>query len=124
MGVIAWNTFVLRIEHVYIIVIKSEKFLDMGELTFHAEITTLPIAAVNQSTFTMANNFLKLHKKHSIKAAGHGIRQYIIRYLSARQLVLATSPLCMLYSDYLLLGWGQRSATWSRALCVNEDSKD
>ena len=47
MGVIAWNPFVLRVEHDYIIVSKSEKFLDMGELTFHAEITTLPIAAVN-----------------------------------------------------------------------------
>ena len=38
MGFNAWNTFVLRIEHPYI-VRKSEKFLDMGELTFHAEKT-------------------------------------------------------------------------------------
>ena len=34
----AWNTFVLRVDHPYI-VRKSEKFLDMGELTFHAEKT-------------------------------------------------------------------------------------
>ena len=34
----ASNTFVLRVEHPYI-VRKSEKSLDMGELTFHAEKT-------------------------------------------------------------------------------------
>ena len=39
MGVIAWNTFVLRVEHDYIMVSKSEKSLDMGEFAFHAEIT-------------------------------------------------------------------------------------
>ena len=38
MGFNAWNTFVLRVEHPYI-VRKSEKFLDMGELTFYAEKT-------------------------------------------------------------------------------------
>ena len=38
MGFNAWNTFVLRVEHPYI-VRKLEKFLDMGELTFHAEKT-------------------------------------------------------------------------------------
>ena len=38
MGFNAWNTFVLRVEHPYI-VRKSKKFLDMGELTFHAEKT-------------------------------------------------------------------------------------
>ena len=38
MGFNAWNTFVLKVEHPYI-VRKSEKFLDMGELTFHAEKT-------------------------------------------------------------------------------------
>ena len=36
MGFNAWNTFVLRVEHPYI-VRKLEKFLDMGELTFHTE---------------------------------------------------------------------------------------
>ena len=38
MGFNARNTFVLRVEHPYI-VRKSEKSLDMGELTFHAEET-------------------------------------------------------------------------------------
>ena len=36
MGINAWNTFVLGVEHPYI-VRKLEKSLDMGELTFHAE---------------------------------------------------------------------------------------
>ena len=45
MGFNAWNTSVLWVEHPYI-VRKSEKFLDMGELTFHAEKTAkLTIAA-------------------------------------------------------------------------------
>ena len=39
MGINAWNTFVLRVKHSYI-VRKSEKSLDMGELTFHAKKTT------------------------------------------------------------------------------------
>ena len=38
MGISAWNTFVLRVEHPYI-VRKLEKSLDMGEPTFHAEKT-------------------------------------------------------------------------------------
>ena len=38
MGFNAWNTFVLRVEHPYI-VRNLEKSLDMGELTFHAEKT-------------------------------------------------------------------------------------
>ena len=38
MGFNAWNTFVLRVEHLYI-VRKAKKSLDMGELTFHAEKT-------------------------------------------------------------------------------------
>ena len=38
MGFNAWNTFVLRVEHAYI-VRKSEKSLDTGEFTFHAEKT-------------------------------------------------------------------------------------
>ena len=35
-GINAWNTFVLRVEHPYI-VRKSEKSLDKGEPTFHAK---------------------------------------------------------------------------------------
>ena len=38
MGFNAWNSFVLRVEHPYI-VRKLEKSLDMGEPTFHAEKT-------------------------------------------------------------------------------------
>ena len=38
MGINAWNTFVLGVEHPYI-VRKLEKSLDMGELTFHAKKT-------------------------------------------------------------------------------------
>ena len=38
VGFNAWNTFVLKVEHPYI-VRKSEKSLDMGELTFHTEKT-------------------------------------------------------------------------------------
>ena len=38
MGINASNTFILRVEHRYI-VRKSEISLDMGELTFHAKKT-------------------------------------------------------------------------------------
>ena len=38
MGFNAWNTFLQRVEHPYIVT-KLDKFLDMGELTFHAEKT-------------------------------------------------------------------------------------
>ena len=38
MEINAWNTFVLGVEHPYI-VRKLEKSLDMGELTFHAKKT-------------------------------------------------------------------------------------
>ena len=39
MGINARNTFVLRVEHSYI-VRKLEKFLDIGEPTLHAKKTT------------------------------------------------------------------------------------
>ena len=68
MGINARNTFVLRVEHPYI-VRKSEKSLDMGALTFHAEKT-----ACCMFSFSVANYSLKLHKKHSIKTEAHGIR--------------------------------------------------
>ena len=38
MRINAWNTFVIRVEHFYIVG-KSEKSLDVGEPTFHAEKT-------------------------------------------------------------------------------------
>jgi len=50
MGFMAWNTFVVRVEHPYI-VRKSEKPLGMGGLTFPCrENCMLTIAAGNQST--------------------------------------------------------------------------
>ena len=76
MGFNAWNAFVLRVKRPYI-VRKSEKYLDMGELTFHAKKTAW--CRLHQETkvhvfgFSVANYSLKLHKKHSIKAAAHGI---------------------------------------------------
>ena len=38
MGIDAWSTFVLRVEHLYTVG-KLEKFLDMGGPTFHAKKT-------------------------------------------------------------------------------------
>ena len=71
MGIDAWNTFVLKVEHPYI-VSKSEKSLHVGEPTFHAEKTA--IEAANQSacfSFSAVNYSRKLHKKHSIRVAAH-----------------------------------------------------
>ena len=45
-GTNAWDTFVLRVEHPYIVG-KSEKSLNEGESTFHAGKTMLLIAAAN-----------------------------------------------------------------------------
>ena len=38
MGIDAWNTYVLKVEHQYR---NLENSLDMGELTFHTEKTVL-----------------------------------------------------------------------------------
>ena len=81
MGINAWNTSVLKVEHHYI-VRKSEKSLDMGEPNFHAEKTAC--YQLQQETrvhvltfsFSMANYSRKLHKKHSIRAAVHRIRRF------------------------------------------------
>ena len=78
MGFNAWNTFVLRVEHPYI-VRKSEKFLDMGELTFHAEKIKVDDCSRRPTymfSFSAANYSLKLHKRYSIEAAVHGIRRF------------------------------------------------
>ena len=78
MGFNAWNTFVLRIKHLYI-VSKSEKSLDMESSPsmprkLHvAECSTKP---KYMFSFSAANYSLKLYKKHSVKAAVHGIRQF------------------------------------------------
>ena len=59
---------------------KWEKSLNMGELIFHVEKTTmLPIAAANESacfSFSAANYSQKLHEKYSIRTVAHGIRQF------------------------------------------------
>ena len=76
MGFNAWNTFVLRVEHPYIVRM-SEKSLDMGELTFHAEKLHVDDCSRKPKymfSFSAANYSLKLYKKHSIKASAHGIR--------------------------------------------------
>ena len=59
IGINAWNIFALEVEYTYI-VRKSEKSLDMGEPTFHAEKTCILLiaAAANQSacfSYSMAN---------------------------------------------------------------------
>ena len=66
MGINAWNTFVLKIEHPYM-VRKFKKFLDMGELTMHGK---------NQSasfSFGVVNYSRKLQ---SIRAAVY--RQFFL----------------------------------------------
>ena len=53
-------------------------------------------------SFSVANYSLKLHKKHSIKAAAEGIRRftrhYNFRYLSAADLVLPPDVLWLMTS--------------------------
>ena len=76
MGFNAWNTFVQRVEHPYI-VRKLDKFLDMGKLT--STPRKLHVANCSRKpkymfSFSTANYSERLHKKHSIKAAAHGIR--------------------------------------------------
>ena len=55
-------------------------------------------------SFSAANYSLKLHKKYSIEAAAYGIitRHYIIRYLSARELVLPPLPV---HNNYQFKGF-------------------
>ena len=77
MGTNAWSTFLLRVEHPYIVG-NPEKSLDMGEppIPCHKNCI-LPFAAANQSaffSFSDANHYQKLHKKHSIRVIAHGIR--------------------------------------------------
>ena len=76
MGFNAWNTFVQRVEHPYI-VIKLEKFLDMGEspsMLRKPHVADCSRKPKYMFSFSTANYSERLHKKHSIKAAAHGIR--------------------------------------------------
>ena len=89
MGFNAWNTFVLRVEHPYI-VRNLEKSLDMvssPSMPRKLHVADCSRKSKYMFSFSAANYSLELHKKHS-KAAVHGIRRfhkaYIIRYLSAR----------------------------------------
>ena len=67
MGTNAWNTFVLKVEHPNIVG-KSEKYLDMGELTFYAENVT-DCSSKPKCMFSISNasHSRKLHKKHSLR---------------------------------------------------------
>ena len=71
MGINAWNTFVLKIEHPYM-VRKFKKFLDMGELTMHGKSQSASFS------FGVVNYSRKVHKKQSIRAAAYGIRQIFL----------------------------------------------
>ena len=68
----------LRVEHPYIVG-KSEKYLDVGEPTYHSKKTAcywLQVQTTVYISFNNANYSQKLHKKHSIRAAVHGIRRF------------------------------------------------
>ena len=61
-----WNTFVLRVEHAYIIG-KLEKSLDMGEPTFHAEKLQTKVHVFALVRQTPLKNYTKsTHKGCSI----------------------------------------------------------
>ena len=75
VGFNAWNTFVLRVEYPYI-VRKLEKSLDVGELTRKLHVGDCSRKPKCIFSFSAVNYYLKPHKKHSIKAAAHGIRWF------------------------------------------------
>ena len=56
MGINAWNTFVCRVEHPYI-VRKSKKSLDMGKPTFHAEKTACYLLQQQNKVSSSAANY-------------------------------------------------------------------
>ena len=75
MGINAWNTFDLRVEHPYI-----ARKSDMVEFTSHAQKTACYQLQHQTKVHILAlawqTLFQKLHKMHSIKAEVHGIRQF------------------------------------------------
>ena len=89
MGINAWNTFVLRVEHSYIVRV-SEKSLDMGEPTFHTEKTAC--YRLQQQTKVHA---LALARQTTLenctKALNSCSAQNQTILLSARELVLPLS---------------------------------
>ena len=68
MGFNAWNIFVLRVEHPYIV---RKSALSMLRKLHVDDCSRKP---KYMFSFSAANYSLKLHKKHSIKAAVHGMR--------------------------------------------------
>ena len=56
MGINAWNTFVCRVEHPYI-VRKSKKSLVMGKPTFHAEKTACYLLQQQNKVSSSAANY-------------------------------------------------------------------
>ena len=116
MGFNARNTFVLRVEHPYV-VRKLEKSLDMGELTFHAEKTAC--CRLQQETQKALNKRLQSMESDNFPA------HYIIRYPSARELVLPPpstmytevhTPIGMLEKDVDPIYFTIRSS--KNSLCV------
>ena len=79
VGINALNTFVLRVEHPYIVG-KLEKPLDLGEPTFYAEKTACyrlqQQTKVHVLALAMQTTRKNCTKKHSIRAAVHRIRRF------------------------------------------------
>ena len=79
MGINACNTFVLRVEHPYL-VRKLEKSLDVGELTFHGEKTACYRLQQQTKVHVLALAWQtilpKTAQKALNKAAAHGIRRF------------------------------------------------
>ena len=67
--------FVLRVEHPYI-VRKSEKSLGSPFMPRKLHVDDCSRKPKYMFSFSVVNYSLKLHKKHSIKAAVHGARQF------------------------------------------------
>ena len=78
MGINAWNAFVLRVEHLYICIVR--KSLDMGEPTFHAENTACYQLQKQTKVhvLSLVRQTSKTAQKHSIimRAAAQEIRRF------------------------------------------------
>ena len=75
MGFNAWNTFVLRVEHPHIVrkLEKSLKWVSSPSIPRKLHVADCSRKPKYMFSFSAENYSLKLHKKHSIKAAVHGI---------------------------------------------------
>ena len=94
MGINAWKTFVLTVEHSYIV--RKLEIYGWAYPPCH-ENPMLPIVAANRSacfSFSAANYSWNLHKKAGLHHT-ESCRQFqscIIRLLSARDLVVSPAP--------------------------------